>query len=570
MYDFSNFINNKSALKKKMLSVKEKISELEKLGIDVSETLGKIDNAIRILSEDKISVVLVGAFSDGKTSVAAGWLNEQVSNMKIDSDESSDEILCYTPSMFPEDCRIVDTPGLFGDKIGADENGAKIALSDITRKYISEANLILYVVTAKNPIKDSHKECVRWILKDLNKLTSTIFVINRMDDVADLTDDDDFNMQARIKTENLREKLLECGLTSAEAAQVRVACISAAPNGKSIEAWAEYREEYLHRSHLNELEKLINDVLKDCGTSLIVKTGCDILNVEINTILKEIERQQEQIEKYQLPEIEETLRRNKKDLESLRKKILRSKHDIKKELSTLKKKKIGKVRDATMEDFKDVLEDEIGITPGKEGKVLESEINEIINKYHDSFSDWSIKLDEKFQAEYEKQNQAVENLIKNGANGAAHALKGVKYVKVDAIKAAIFGGRNALKKVGIVIKFKPWQAVKLAKFANTALPVIGAAIDITVEVAEKVTAERRNKIFQQSKEEVKNKINAAFFDVEDQFGSEESFIEQFAPEYIELEKQLKQYEQNMKELKNLLKQYRLWYDFLSSDDISID
>ena len=154
MYDFTDYIKNKKALVQKMTSVKNKISELKEFEIDVTEPLRKIDNAIAIISEEKISVVLVGAFSDGKTSVAAGWLNEKMSDMKIDSDESSDEILCYTPSSIPDGCQIVDTPGLFGDKIGADENGAKIALSDITRKYISEANLILYVVTAKNPIKE--------------------------------------------------------------------------------------------------------------------------------------------------------------------------------------------------------------------------------------------------------------------------------------------------------------------------------------------------------------------------------------------------------------------------------
>lgn len=213
MYSFNDYIDKKNELIAKMKGVKAKISELDGMGIEISDTIKKIDSAITNVQQDKISIVLVGAFSDGKTSVAAGWINERLNNMKIDSDESSDEILCYTPSSIPEGCQIVDTPGLFGDKNGADENGGKVALSDITKKYISEANLILYVVAAKNPIKDSHKECIRWILKDLNKLSSTVFVINRMDDVADLTDDEDYSLQARIKTDNLREKLVECGLT---------------------------------------------------------------------------------------------------------------------------------------------------------------------------------------------------------------------------------------------------------------------------------------------------------------------------------------------------------------------
>ena len=216
MYDFNNYLDDKSKLIQKMDIAEKKIQELSGMSIDISESIKKIENAKRIVKNDKISVVLVGAFSDGKTSVAAGWLNEKFDNMKIASDESSDEILCYTPTTIPEGCQIVDTPGLFGNKVGADEDGGQILLSDITKRFISEANLILYVVTAKNPIKDSHKECIRWILKDLNKLSSTIFVINRMDDVADLTDEEDYSLQVKIKTENLKGKLLECGLDNIE------------------------------------------------------------------------------------------------------------------------------------------------------------------------------------------------------------------------------------------------------------------------------------------------------------------------------------------------------------------
>ncbi len=569
MYDFTDYIKNKKALVQKMTSVKNKISELKEFEIDVTEPLRKIDNAIAIISEEKISVVLVGAFSDGKTSVAAGWLNEKMSDMKIDSDESSDEILCYTPSSIPDGCQIVDTPGLFGDKIGADENGAKIALSDITRKYISEANLILYVVTAKNPIKDSHKECIHWILKDLNKLTSTIFVINRMDDVADLTDDDDFNNQAKIKSDTLRGKLLECGMSPAEAAQSLVACISAAPNGKSIEKWSEYREQYLRRSHLDALEKLINEVLRNTKDDLIIKTGCDILNDEIKKLLDAIQNQQEQIRDCLLPEKKESLKRNTKDLEALRKKILRSKQDMKKELSNLKKKKISAIRAATAENFKDVMEDEIGIVSGKEGHVLNSQINDIFSEYAETFSSWAIELGNKFQAEYEKQNEAVSSLLKSGTRGVANGLKGARFVDVNTFKAAIFAGRDLLKKMGVVIKFKPWQVTKMATFATKALPVIGAAIDITTVVFENVTADRRNREFQKSKDDVKDAISSVFLDVEELLDVEDRFIDQFAPQYRILEQQLAQDDNDIQEQEKLLNQYQLWCNSLYSSQTSI-
>ena len=98
-------------------------NKLGEFDIDVAEAVEKLDSAIGSIHDDTLSIVLVGAFSDGKTSVVAGWLNEEFDNMKIDSDESSDEILKYTPTSLPDGCKIVDTPGLFGNKVGSDEQG---------------------------------------------------------------------------------------------------------------------------------------------------------------------------------------------------------------------------------------------------------------------------------------------------------------------------------------------------------------------------------------------------------------------------------------------------------------
>lgn len=569
MYDFKNYIDDKSALIHRMDIAEKKIQELDGMGIDISESIRKIESAKRIVQEDKISVVLVGAFSDGKTSVAAGWINEKLDNMKIATDESSDEILCYTPTTIPEGCQIVDTPGLFGDKVGADEDGGHILLSDITKKFISEANLILYVVAAKNPIKDSHKECIRWILKDLNKLSSTIFVINRMDDVADLTDEEDYSLQAKIKTENLRGKLLECGLNQSEAGKVRVACISAAPNGQGIEVWNEHRDEYLRRSHLDALEKLTNSILQSSRESLITKTGCDILNDELIKTIELIGEQERQIADIFLPEKRESLRRNKKDLEALYKRLIRSKKDMKDALKALNKKKINAIRATSMESFKDVLEDEIGILPGKEGYVLNEEINDIFIEYAEKYSDWTMELGEKFQSEYNKQNEAMESLLKKGAFSASNGLKAAGQLGVGAFKNGIFAGRELLGKLGVVIKFKPWQVTKMATFATKALPVIGAGIDLVTNIAENIAAGARNRKFEKSKEDLKNGINDTFYEVMQMLNSDDSYIDQFAPSYRILEEQIRQDEEDIRYQESMLAKFNTWNEEIIEADYRI-
>lgn len=569
MYDFKNYIDDKSALIQRMDIVEKKIQELDGMGIDISESIRKIESAKRDIQEDNISVVLVGAFSDGKTSVAAGWINEKLDNMKIASDESSDEILCYTPTTIPEGCQIVDTPGLFGDKVGADEDGGQILLSDVTKKFISEANLILYVVAAKNPIKDSHKECIRWILKDLNKLSSTIFVINRMDDVADLTDEEDYSLQAKIKTENLRGKLLECGLTQSETNKVRVACISAAPNEQGIEVWSEHREEYLRRSHLDSLENLTNSILQSSRESLITKTGCDILNDELVKTIESICKQERKIADIFLPEKRESLKRNKKDLEALYKRLVRSKKDMKDALKALNKKKINTIRATSMENFRDVLEDEIGILPGKEGYVLNEEINDIFIEYAEKYSDWTMELGEKFQSEYDKQNKAMESLLKKGAFSASNELKAAGQLGVGTFKNGIFVGRDLLGKLGVVIKFKPWQVTKMATFATKALPVIGAAIDVVTNIAENIAADVRNRKFEKSKDELKNGVNDTFYEVMQMLNSDDSYIDQFAPSYRILEEQIRQDEEDIRYQESMLKKFNTWNEEIIDADYRI-
>ena len=568
MYHFAKYALNKSELIASIDATKAKIGELETLGVDVSEALQKIENAKAIIQNDKVSVVLVGAFSDGKTSVAAGWLNEKLDNMKIDSDESSDEILCYTPSSIPEGCQIVDTPGLFGDKIGSDENGTRIALSEKTKKYISEANLILYVVTAKNPIKDSHKECIRWILKDLNKLETTIFVINRMDDVADMTDDEDYAMQARIKSDNLRSKLLACGLTPEEIQQVKIACISAAPDGRGIDKWAGYREEYLRRSRLSTLESITNDILRNSRQQLIAKTGCDILNDEIKKMLDLIREQTRKVETILLPEQKETLARNKRDLEQLAKRLLRSRGEIKDELHALEKSKIAAIRAATMENFKDVMEDEIGILPGQEGYRLGDEINSIFERYCSKHSEWTGQVGNSMQREYEKQNELMESLLSQGAGAISKSFKAAQYVGADVFKKGIFAGRDLLGKLGKTIKFKPWQVTKIANFATKALPVIGAAIDVVSDVVANSKEQKRNREFEQTKNDLKKQLMTLFKEVNDGLKDNDKYFADFAPDYAELLTQIGNDEESIRTQERMLKAFKTWEKRVTDADLT--
>jgi predicted GTPase len=138
---FKQFDVEKQAALQSLQSLGGILDDLGSLGVDVKDDLLKITAAIETIHSDVLRIALLGAFSDGKTSVIAAWLGKVMDDMKIDMDESSDRLAIYKPEGLSGKCEIVDTPGLFGDKehnIG----GRQVMYEDLTKKYISEAHLI--------------------------------------------------------------------------------------------------------------------------------------------------------------------------------------------------------------------------------------------------------------------------------------------------------------------------------------------------------------------------------------------------------------------------------------------
>lgn len=111
------------------------INEGKKFGINTDfDLINKISKGIAEVKTQKLKVALVGGFSEGKTSIVAAWSgNYDSETMKIDSSESSDEVQIYHLDEF----ELIDTPGLFGFK----ETSNQVKYKEITRKYVSEANL---------------------------------------------------------------------------------------------------------------------------------------------------------------------------------------------------------------------------------------------------------------------------------------------------------------------------------------------------------------------------------------------------------------------------------------------
>ena len=175
MEQFKQFNVEKQAALKELEQLRVVLNELGDMGADVSNELQKIDSAIRTIESDVLRIALLGAFSDGKTSVIAAWMGKVMADMKIDMDESSDRLAIYSPEGLPEKCEIVDTPGLFGDKEKL-VDGEQVMYEDLTKRYISEAHLILYVVDASVPLDENDAK-----IMEILKGRKAIVLLNKSD-----------------------------------------------------------------------------------------------------------------------------------------------------------------------------------------------------------------------------------------------------------------------------------------------------------------------------------------------------------------------------------------------------
>ncbi len=220
------------------------------------------------VGDQKLKVALVGGFSEGKTSIATAWIDRLDKSMKIDHKESSDEVKIYN---IDDEIELVDTPGLFGFKEKITDSGKIERYKDITKKYVSEAHLILYALNPSNPIKDSHKDDLNWLFRTLNLLSRTIFVISRFDEEADIEDEEDYNKRFEIKKENIQNRLNDLiSLSEEEKEGLIIVAVAANPYDLGVEHWLKHQEEFQKLSHIKALQDATQKKIKENGGKLTI------------------------------------------------------------------------------------------------------------------------------------------------------------------------------------------------------------------------------------------------------------------------------------------------------------
>ncbi|NHB42217.1 LeoA/HP0731 family dynamin-like GTPase [Helicobacter pylori] len=520
----------------------------EKYGIKVEESLkDKIHNAMENVAGQKLKVALVGGFSCGKTSIAAAWIDRLDKSMKIDHEESSDEVKIYH---IDDEIELVDTPGLFGFKVKTTDSGKIERYKDITKKYISEAHLILYALNPSNPIKESHKDDLNWLFRTLNLLSRTIFVISRFDEEADIKDEEDYNKRFKIKKENIQNRLNELiSLSEEEKESLTIVAVAANPYGEGVKYWLKHKEEFQKLSHIKALQDATQKKIKENGGKLTIveKTKKSVIQDVVyrqmppaKQALQDINREMEYLNK--------TLEKRRKDIQDLNKEISQARIHLREFIIRYFSDLIRQVSGTSLETFNDFVIREIG--------------------------DKGINIDTRVQNEFERQTQGIVNeisKIETGFNAdmsffEKHAgalgkiginfLNQSGFINATNIKLARDGIVAAGKFVGIdlALKFKPWGAVNLAGSINKGLPFIGLAFEVWDSWKESQKIEKLEK----AKEEMKSNFNNQKQEILDLINDETRFKQTCFPMALKLEETIQECEENVKKTQECVQGLEKW------------
>ena len=534
--------------------LREIIQNGSSMGIELTSVLKKINNVLDTINSGEINIALIGSFSDGKTSAIAGLFGEVLSNMKIAADESSDEISIYRYNALGKNFRIVDTPGLFGTKEKEIE-GKEVRFSDITTKYLSEAHVVIYVCDAVNPLKESHAGTIRHIMRDLGKLDSSIFVINKMDEAGyDLTDEADFKRGKEIKIATLKERLKESlNLTGKETDDLHIVCIAADPKGKGIENWFAKMQDYLFRSHITDFKETLDKVVSRCDKENMNS------NVEKASVIEIVKEADESIDNTYLP-CKSSLARLKEDsmemnvnMDIMHAELVNSRNLMIKRLDDLKNDILHKIDGADINTIRTIIQEDLGVQGDTVTMyILERNINMILSDCSEnnkvSISVNSVKITKKI----EEESAWIEEQVR----------KGVQLLGKTQIDENMVG--ETCKVLANTYKFKPWEAIKVSEKLAKWLGRAGIAISVALEVWEWVKEYKNVCEYSELKKELLSTINDAFADVARTFGSDGDYYSNYAPNYIALKESLKKRDEEILLLENQIAQYKELKEKLSS------
>lgn len=536
------------------------VAEGNKLGIHIHPDLvTKLQKALQSASEQKLKVALIGGFSEGKTSIVAAWLEElDRRSMNISQAESSSEVKIYE---YKDQLQIIDTPGLFGFKEKTNATSQEIEkYKDITKHYVSEAHLVLYVMNPANPIKESHTDDLKWLFRTLNLLPRTVFVISRFDQVSDISDDFDFNEKFIIKKNSVVKRLNDVlALAPQEQSELSIVAVSANPFDMGVEHWLSNLPEFRNLSRIGVLQNATQQKI-ECNGGLLAlahETQKSIITdvitqqlpaaKEAYTLLADEVARIDAIKQSQTLELQKAKDSIGQAQVRLRGRVLRYFEDMQLQAGNL-----------GLSGFNEFMHREVG----NEGCLVQQHIDEIFSEEIGGINSDLCRIQMNVNNELKHYDDVLNAMSKKGVSFLSQP--GV--LTKDNVLLVRDGLNAATKMVGLDIskylKFKPWGATKLANNLGSAVAIFGIGLELWDSYKEQ---ERRAEFakgiekmivsFKEQSKEIVQLINKS------------DFVDVFFPAFALLQQQLTSIEGEVNALQNRQVQFKKWTDTGNAIDV---
>lgn len=560
----SSTIDYFSQQKQQALNVLEKLAEFvrqgDELGMGIHPDLvQKVLKGLEDVQDEKLRVALIGGFSEGKTSIAAAWMERlDKASMKISHQESSNEVKIYEVEGA---LQLIDTPGLFGFKEQLNTDTMAIEkYKDITKRYVSEAHLVLYVMNSTNSIKESHREDLQWLFRTLNLLPRTVFVLSRFDEVADVADEADYLEKFLIKKSSIAQRLDEVlRLSAEEKASVSIVAVAANPFDLGTEHWLSHLDEFKQLSHIGKLQEATRAKIQHNGGAMALAN--EVKKSIISDIIeKQLPVARDGFEKLNLEAQRMASMRDDQDYElgkasgkigsariNLRGRMLRYFEDL-----------ILQSKGVSLETFNDFFHREIG----SEGVLINQRVQEIFSDEVSSITQDLNRIQVKVDSELVQFHNVVMAL---GKHGLDYLSKGglINNQSVLLVRDGISSAAKAMgMDLGGLLKFKPWGATNLANGLNGALSVLGLAI----EAWDSWKQEERKRKFQEAMVQMQENLRGQCREIITLIDGEQ-FEERFFPAFLQLQNQLQALQNELNQISAKNQQFEQWYSFGQAIDV---
>lgn len=529
----------------------EFLKQGESAGVQIDPKLSqKLQAAKESAANGKLHIALIGGFSEGKTSIAAAWMEKlDKASMKISHQESSNEVKVYDVG---SDLVLIDTPGLFGFKEQFNDDTQSVEkYKDMTKKYVSEAHLVLYVMNSTNPIKESHKQDLEWLFRTLNLLDRTVFVLSRFDEVADVEDEADYNSNANVKRQNVVSRLQDLiALTPHERDTLNIVAVAANPFDMGTEYWLENPEKFRALSHIHKLQQATSKKIESSGGMLALGEETkrsvirDVLTRQLPIAIDNDERIAQEV-----ADLNEIYQRMRKEISSMELNISETRIKLKEFVADYFSNLILQAQGMSIETFNNFFEREVG----DKGIVISTRLENEFERRLRTMAQALQRIEISYQADIGHYNG---NLTAMGKQGLDYVVKS-QIINSTNVIAARDGIVTLTKMVGLdigkLLKFKPWGAVNLAKGVNGALSFLGVAM----EAWDSWEQHKREKIFSEAVDKMVENFTNQRESILEQLNSDD-FISIYFGRYIKLNDELSLLEQTLEESKTRRNIFAKW------------